>query len=164
MHTHVPAAGFEMQVALSRGGTVSAGAARARGPRRGRGPAVVLAPGAGSGRRHPSLSGIQHGLAAAGWSTITFDFPYREAGRRIPDARPVLERCWRAVLDAVQADARLAPPWIAIGGRSMGGRIASHVAAAGAPVRRRVIPRLTPRAPSTPSAPRRPPRSPSSVP
>ena len=135
MHTRVPAAGFEMQVALSRGGTVSAGVALAPGHQPGRSPAVVLAPGAGSGRRHPSLSGIQHGLAAAGWSTITFDFPYREAGRRIPDARPVLERCWRAVLDVVQADARLAPPWIVIGGRSMGGRIASHVAAAGAPVK-----------------------------
>ncbi len=96
---------------------------------------MVLAPGAGSSRRHASLSGIQTGLADAGWTTVTFDFPYREAGRRIPDRQPVLERCWRAVLDAVQTDARLAPPWIAIGGRSMGGRIASHVAAAGAPVK-----------------------------
>ena len=95
---------------------------------------MVLAPGAGSSRHHVSLSGIQTGLAHAGWTTVTFDFPYREAGRLIPDRQPVLERCWRAVLAAVQTDARLAPPWIAIGGRSMGGRIASHVAAAGAPV------------------------------
>jgi hypothetical protein len=135
MHTYVPAAGFEMQVALRRGGTVSAGVALAAGHQAGRSPIVVLAPGAGSARQHPSLADVQNGLAAAGWTTVTFNFPYREAGRRIPDPRPILERCWEAVLDAVQADARLAPSWIAIGGRSMGGRIASHVAAAGAPVK-----------------------------
>ena len=96
---------------------------------------MLLAPGAGSSRHHASLSSIQAGLADAGWTTVTFDFPYREAGRRIPDRQPVLERCWRAVLDAVQTDSRLAPPWVAIGGRSMGGRIASHVAAAGTRVK-----------------------------
>jgi hypothetical protein len=113
---------------------VSAGVALAAGHTAGRSPIVVLAPGAGSSRNHASLSGIQTGLADAGWTTVTFDFPYREAGRRIPDRQPVLEGCWRAVLDAVRTDARLAPPRIAIGGRPMGGRIASHVAAAGAPV------------------------------
>ena len=123
-----------MRVSLPEGGGVSAGVALAPGHAAGRSPIVVLAPGAGSSRHHASLSGIQTGLADAGWTTVTFDFPYREAGRRVPDRQPVLERCWRAVLDAVHADARLAPPWIAIGGRSMGGRIASHVAAAGAPV------------------------------
>ena len=123
-----------MRVSLPEGGGVSAGVALAPGHAAGRSPIVVLAPGAGSSRKHPSLSGIQTGLADAGWTTVTFDFPYREAGRRVPDRQPVLERCWRAVLDAVHADARLAPPWIAIGGRSMGGRIASHVAAAGAAV------------------------------
>src|SRR5215475_4093409 len=132
--TRVPSDRFEMRVALPQGGGVSAGVALARGHAAGRSPIVVLAPGAGSSRNHASLAGIQTGLADAGWTTVTFDFPYREAGRRIPDRQPVLERCWRAVLDAVQTDARLAPPWIAIGGRSMGGRIASHVAAAGAPV------------------------------
>jgi uncharacterized protein len=123
-----------MRVPLPQGGGVSAGVALATGHAAGRSPVVVLAPGAGSSRHHASLSGIQTELANAGWTTVTFDFPYREAGRRIPDRQPVLERCWRAVLDAVRTDARLAPPWIAIGGRSMGGRIASHVAAAGAAV------------------------------
>jgi len=132
--TRVPSDRFEMRVPLPQAGGVSAGVALAPGHVAGRSPIVVLAPGAGSSRNHPSLSGIQTGLADAGWTTVTFDFPYREAGRRIPDRQPALERCWRAVLDAVQTDARLVPPWIAIGGRSMGGRIASHVAAAGAPV------------------------------
>src|SRR5947207_13421462 len=52
-----------------------------------------------------------------------------------PDPRPVLQRCYRAVVDAVLGDRRLAPPWVAIGGKSLGGRIASYVAADGAPVR-----------------------------
>jgi predicted alpha/beta-hydrolase family hydrolase len=131
---HVGARGFEMRVALPRGGAVSAGVALSPDHRPGRTPVVILAPGAGSDRHHPSLKRIQDALADAGWTTVTFDFPYREAGRRVPDARPVLEACWRAVLDAVRKEPRLAPPRLVIGGRSMGGRIASHVAADGASV------------------------------
>jgi uncharacterized protein len=130
----VGARDFEMRVALPRGGAVSAGAVLSPDHRPGRTPVVVLAPGAGSDRHHPALTRIQGSLADAGWTTITFDFPYREAGRRIPDARPVLEGCWRAVVDAIRRESRLAPPRMVIGGRSMGGRIASHVAADGASV------------------------------
>ena len=125
---------FEMRVALPRGGAVSAGVVLATDHRPGRTPVVILAPGAGSDRHHPALVRIQGGLADAGWTTVTFDFPYREAGRRVPDARPVLEACWRAVLDAIRKEPRLAPPRVVIGGRSLGGRIASHVAADGASV------------------------------
>jgi len=127
--------GFEMRVELSRGGAVSAAVALPSTHRPGRTPVVILAHGAGTDRRHPSLVRLQEGLRDAGWSTVLFNFPYREAGKRVPDARPVLESCWRAVIDAVRAEPRLAPPWIVIGGRSMGGRIASHVAADGADVR-----------------------------
>ncbi len=131
----MPDAAFEMHVPLVDGRAVSAGVDVPTAQRPGRTPAVILAPGAGTDRCHPSLLGIQRGLADAGWPTVVFNFPYREAGRRVPDARPVLERCWRAVIGAVRAEPRLAPPWLVIGGRSMGGRIASHVAADGADVR-----------------------------
>jgi predicted alpha/beta-hydrolase family hydrolase len=131
---HVGTRGFEMRVALPRGGAVSGGVVLSPDHRPGRTPVVILAPGAGSDRRHPSLTRIQDALADAGWTTATFDFPYREAGRRVPDPRPVLEACWRAVLDAVRKEPRLAPPRLVIGGRSMGGRMASHVAADGANV------------------------------
>ena len=127
--------GFEMRVELVRGGAVSAAVALPSTHRPGRTPVVILAHGAGTDRRHPSLVRLQEGLRDAGWPTVVFNFPYREAGKRVPDARPVLENCWRAVIDAVRAEPRLAPPWIVIGGRSMGGRIASHVAADGADVR-----------------------------
>jgi len=98
-------------------------------------PVVLLAHGAGTDMRHPSLANFQDDLAAAGWPTVTFNFPYRELGRRAPDARPVLVAAYRAVYDAVLADPTLAPPWIVAGGRSMGGRMASHLAAEGAAVR-----------------------------
>ncbi len=126
--------GFEMGVETPGGLPVSAEAALPLDHRPGRTPVVVLAHGAGTDRRHPSLVAVQEGLVAAGWPTVLFNFPYREAGRRIPDAPPVLERCWRAVIAAVRVEPRLSPPWVVIGGRSMGGRIASHVAAAGDPL------------------------------
>jgi predicted alpha/beta-hydrolase family hydrolase len=125
----------EMRIALPDGGAVSGEAMLPATHRPGRTGCVILAPGAGTDRRHPSLVGLQQGLADAGWPTVLFNFPYREAGRRAPDRPPVLERCWKAVIDAVRADRRLAPAWLVIGGRSMGGRIASHVAADGADVR-----------------------------
>src|SRR5262249_49963851 len=84
-------------------------------------------------RHHPSLVALQEALAEAGWPTLVFNFPYREAGRRVPDPRPVLEGCWRAALEAVRREQRLSPPWVVIRGRSMGGRIASDVAADGVP-------------------------------
>lgn len=135
MTNGVPGRSFEMRVALPDGGAVSAAATLPSAHQPGRTPGVILAPGAGTDRRHPALVSLQQGLVDAGWPTVVFNFPYREAGRRVPDRRPVLERCWLAVIDAVRADRRLAPPWLVIGGRSMGGRIASHVAADGADVR-----------------------------
>jgi len=115
---------------------VSAVVALPAGFRRpGRTPAVVLAHGAGSDMTSAFMSTVHSGLAREGYVAVKFNFPYTEARRRAPDPRPVLERCYRAVLDAVAADRALAPPWIAIGGKSLGGRIASYVAAAGAPVR-----------------------------
>src|SRR5919197_4513605 len=103
--------------------------------RRGQTPAVLLAHGAGNDMSGAFLSTVHSGLAREGYVTVKFNFPYSEARRRAPDPRPVLERCYRAVLDAVLADRMLAPPGIVVGGKSMGGRIASHLAAEGAPVR-----------------------------
>ena len=71
-------------------------------------------------------------LAARGITTATFDFPYVAAGRSVPDKAPVLEATWRAAIAAARARRR---HWqglpLFIGGKSMGGRIASHVAVAG---------------------------------
>jgi len=69
------------------------------------------------------------GLAARGVTTATFDFPYVTAGRKVPDRAPVLEQAWRDAIDAARA--RFGGLPLFIGGKSMGGRIASHVASQG---------------------------------
>src|SRR3989442_6485268 len=124
------------RIALPGGGAVSAVVALPAGSRRpGRTPAVILAHGAGSDMTSPFMSTVHTGLAREGYVAVKFNFPYTEARRRAPDPRHVLERCYRAVLDAVARDRALAPPAIVIGGKSLGGRIASYLAAAGAPAR-----------------------------
>ena len=93
--------------------------------------AVILAHGAGAGQMHPFMMAAATAFTAAGFETITFDFPYMETGRRVPDKAPVLERTFAAV--AKECCSRwLAPdfPYFA-GGKSMGGRIASQAAANG---------------------------------
>jgi len=60
-------------------------------------------------------------LAALGFTTVRFQFPYMEAGRRGPDPARTLEAVWHEVIATLRDEARR----IAVGGRSMGGRIAS---------------------------------------
>ena len=91
---------------------------------------LVLGHGAGAPQTHPWMVAMARTLAARGVDTTTFNFLYTEAGRRAPDRKEVLEATWRAVIDAV----RLRPPAggkLFIGGKSMGGRIATQVAAGG---------------------------------
>ncbi len=92
---------------------------------------VILAHGAGNDMNSPFLSAVHEGLAARGYVTVKFNFPYKEAGGRAPDRAPVLEDCFRHVLAAIRADRQLTPRHLVIGGKSLGGRIASHVAAQG---------------------------------
>lgn len=90
---------------------------------------LVLAHGAGAGMRHPFMEGVAQALARHGVATWRFDFPYMEAGRKIPDRPPVLIA---AIRDAVHRARRAAPdlPLFA-GGKSMGGRMTSMAAAQG---------------------------------
>jgi len=96
--------------------------------------AVVLAPGAGSDMRHPWLVAVADALSQRGFPTVRFNFPYKERRGRAPDPAPVLEACYRAVLAQLREDRELDARRIVIGGKSMGGRMASHLAAAGQPV------------------------------
>jgi hypothetical protein len=70
-------------------------------------------------------------LAARGIDTVTFNFLYMEQRRRLPDSKDKLEACYRAVIETVARRKRGGK--LAIGGKSMGGRIASQVAAGDAP-------------------------------
>lgn len=98
-------------------------------PRRPSGPAVLLAHGAGAGQDHPGITALRDGLARRGHPVLTFDYPYMEAGRRFPDRREVLLECHRAAA----AWLRRRFPRFVMAGRSMGGRMASYLAAAGEP-------------------------------
>lgn len=100
-----------------------------------RAPVVVLAHGAGSDMAARSLVRLAEAVVRAGFGVCRFNFAYREAGRRLPDRLPALVACYRAIVEHVLSDPALAAPWVAIGGRSLGGRVASHVAADGVAVR-----------------------------
>lgn len=92
------------------------------------GPLIVLAHGAGADQRHRFMVAMARRLSDRGASVVTFNFLYTERKRRSPDRAPVLEATWTSVLDAVVD--RLKPAGaVAVGGKSMGGRIASQVVA-----------------------------------
>jgi predicted alpha/beta-hydrolase family hydrolase len=91
--------------------------------------AMVLAHGAGTDFDTPRLAELGLALAARGVCVVRFRFPYRQAGRRAPDRMPRLEAAYRAAAGF----ARSLAPSLALGGHSMGGRVASHLAASGEP-------------------------------
>src|SRR3954465_10189341 len=92
--------------------------------------ALILGHGAGAGQRSAFMVDFAHALSHLGIDVITFNFLYTEQGRRIPDRAPALESCYRSVIDAVYAGVPSARRALFIGGKSMGGRIATQVAAA----------------------------------
>lgn len=97
----------------------------------GKSSAIVLAHGAGNDMHNPFLSYVHEQMAQKGLLTVKFNFPYKERGRKAPDRPPLLEAAWSAVIKAVREDAKLAPRQLFFSGKSMGGRIASHLTAAG---------------------------------
>ena len=90
---------------------------------------LVLAHGAGGGQKSRFMIDAARAFAARGISTATFDFPYMAAGRSVPDKAPVLEQSWRDAIAAARAHGAFKGVPLFIGGKSMGGRISSHVAA-----------------------------------
>ena len=93
---------------------------------------LILAHGAGEGPASPFLSHIARVLAEGGVGVTRFAFPYmakiaRSGRRRPPDREPVLRAAWHQAIAAVLARG-LDPPRLFIGGKSMGGRIASLIA------------------------------------
>jgi predicted alpha/beta-hydrolase family hydrolase len=92
--------------------------------------ALILGHGAGAGQQSPFITGFASALAKLGVDVVTFNFLYSEQRRRLPDRAPVLEACYRAVIERVLAEKAAARSALFIGGKSMGGRIATQVAAA----------------------------------
>ena len=88
---------------------------------------LVLAHGAGAPMDAPFMTAMADGLAEAGLRVLRFEFPYMAArrtdgGRRPPDPQARLLETWRAVVS------RLGPERLILGGKSMGGRMASMIA------------------------------------
>jgi predicted alpha/beta-hydrolase family hydrolase len=90
---------------------------------------VVLGHGAGANQLSGFMRMVAGGLAARGFDAMTFNFLYSEQKRSFPDPKARLESCYRAVIDAALNERKLKGNRLVIGGKSMGGRIASQVAA-----------------------------------
>jgi len=89
---------------------------------------VVLAHGAGAPMDSPFMNRVAQGLAKQGLRVARFEFPYmanrrRGGGRKAPDREPALRRTWLDVILRLGGGGQ-----VVIGGKSMGGRIASLVA------------------------------------
>ncbi len=93
--------------------------------------AVLLFPGAASGREHPALVAIERALAPL--PVARADFPYRREGRKAPDRPPKLIACVRDEAAALADKAGVDPAAVVLGGRSMGGRMCSMAVAEGLP-------------------------------
>jgi predicted alpha/beta-hydrolase family hydrolase len=118
----------ELIIALEAGATTTALVYPAQG-----GPAVaalILAHGAGAGHRSPFIVNFARALSAAGLDIVTFNFLYTEQRRKLPDRAPLLEACYRAAIHVVGRELPSAGRALFVGGKSMGGRIATQVAAA----------------------------------
>lgn len=116
---------FSFEVALP-AGVVAVSAERTTGTN---GATILLAHGAGAGMDHPFLEGLGDALTALGFSTLRFNFPYVEQGRRMPGPATHAVATWHAAVDTARLHDPDASLWAA--GKSYGGRMASMAVAEG---------------------------------
>lgn len=88
---------------------------------------LALAHGAGAPMDSPFMQAMAEGVAAKGYRVARFEFPYmakrRTTGqKKPPDRADVLLAAWRDVVG------RLGTERLAVGGKSLGGRMASMIA------------------------------------
>jgi predicted alpha/beta-hydrolase family hydrolase len=88
--------------------------------------AIVLAHGAGQGMHSPFMTYFHTELARRGFLSIQFNFDYMNEQRRMPDPQPKLQARYRSVVAGVISQYK--PQRLFIGGKSMGGRVASYIA------------------------------------
>jgi uncharacterized protein len=90
---------------------------------------LILGHGAGAPQSSPWMVQTARGLAARGITVVTFNFLYTELRKRAPDKTDLLEGTYTAVVKAVRARPSFGSNRLFIGGKSMGGRMASNIAA-----------------------------------
>ena len=88
--------------------------------------AFVLAHGAGQNMDSPFMSFFHRGIAGLGHLSVKFNFSYMEQGRKAPDPQKKLRHTYRGVIGLVEN--KYKPRVLIVGGKSMGGRIASYIA------------------------------------
>jgi len=92
---------------------------------------IITAHGAGNDMENPLLVAFTEGLANAGYPALRFNFPYKEKRRKAPDRMETLEKTWAAVYRFFREASGVGADRIIAAGKSMGGRVASQMAAAG---------------------------------
>ena len=90
---------------------------------------LVLGHGAGAGMRHPFMQTVAEQLATQKIATFRYQFPYMEKGKKSPDSQTTLRATIVSAVEAAKKAARGLP--LLAGGKSMGGRLTSLVAAEG---------------------------------
>lgn len=90
---------------------------------------LLLGHGAGGSQLSTFMRMFAGGMADRGFDAMTFNFLYSERGRGAPDPKAKLESCYSSVIQAALSLKKLKKNQLIIGGKSMGGRIASQVAA-----------------------------------
>ena len=90
---------------------------------------VLLAHGAGTNQEHPFMISLRDGLAGAGYTVMTFNYPYTERGSKSPDRTERLVEVHRAAAEFLAARV----DHLFLAGRSMGGRMATYLVAEGFP-------------------------------
>lgn len=92
---------------------------------------VIIAHGASNDMHNDLIVAFANGLADAGHVTLRFNFPYKEKGKKSPDGQATLVRAWQAVYAWLKTNTQITVHRIIAAGKSMGGRVASQMAAAG---------------------------------
>ena len=92
---------------------------------------VIIAHGAGNDMQEPMIVKVCERLADAGHVTLRFNFVYREKGHKAPDPQAKLETTWEHVYRFFTESLPYNFKTVIVGGKSMGGRVASQMAAAG---------------------------------
>ncbi len=91
---------------------------------------VIIAHGAANDMNNSLIVAVADSLAAAGYTTLRFNFPYKEKGKKSPDTEPTLIRTWQGAVTHLLNNERFPVDRVVAAGKSMGGRIASQMVAA----------------------------------
>jgi uncharacterized protein len=92
---------------------------------------VIIAHGAANDMQEPLIVAVCEGLADAGYVALRFNFAYREKGRKAPDSQAKLETTWKSIHSFFTESLSYKFKKVIVGGKSMGGRVASQMVAAG---------------------------------